>query len=232
MSWKEDLLGEINTAISRRQNAVFAVHSVEQKEWGEFIVGDIFSTLHLFKHQRLDFVVVPKTYENIICVGTILEKKEDIKGYDDMTGTNRRVTCKEFGAGEIISFGHFGQLSIAFVKFDGSSLDGTFVLVDDLKPEITDKNDQKLNAKQEDRESGNNGTVKIDDTERKLAHAKELERIQADALAEAKEIEDMSNETLVEEFEHLIRNGAGPGYRRVVFMKREMTRRMNRGDHL
>jgi hypothetical protein len=72
----------------------------------------------------------------------------------------------------------------------------------------------------------------INNEERKLAHAKELESIQAGALAEAKEIEDMDNITLVDEFERLIRNGAGHGYRRVVFMKKEMSRRMDRGDRL
>ena len=72
----------------------------------------------------------------------------------------------------------------------------------------------------------------VNDEERKLVRAKELESIHADALAEAKEIEDMGNITLVDEFERLIRNGAGHGYRRVVFMKKEMSRRMDRGDRL
>lgn len=68
----------------------------------------------------------------------------------------------------------------------------------------------------------------INNEGRKLVRAKELESIHAGALAEAKEMEDMDNITLVDEFERLIRNGAGHGYRRVVFMKRDMLRRMNR----
>lgn len=36
----------------------------------------------------------------------------------------------------------------------------------------------------------------------------------------------MNNETLVESFEHIIRNGAGPGTVKVMIMKREIFRRM------
>lgn len=176
-------------------------------------------------------MIIPKDYESEISVGTIFEKKGDNEGDDNMTG--KRVVCKEFGAGEIISIGYFGKLPIAFVKFDGSDLDGTFVLQEDLRSEIRNENDPEVKTKkQNESKDASNVDDGIGDTERKLAHVKEMERIQADGLAEAKEIEDMSNETLVDEFEHLIRNGAGPGYRRVVFMKREMVRRMDRGDHL
>lgn len=153
-----------------------------------------------------------------------------------MAGIGKRVICKEFGAGEIISFGRFGQMDIAFVRFDGSDLDGTFVLVEDLKPEL-DKNDKendndimiKYKGRNKEKSEINDN---VSDAERRLAHEKEMERIRTDGLALAKEIGDMSNETLVEEFESLIRNGAGSGYRGVIFMKREMLRRMGRGDHL
>lgn len=74
--------------------------------------------------------------------------------------------------------------------------------------------------------------IGIVEAERKLAYIKEMERIRVDALAEAKEIEDMNNTTLVDEFECLIRNGAGPGYRGVIFMKREMIKRMDRVNSL
>lgn len=240
MIWKQNLLGAINTEISRRHNAIFAVHSIEQKEWGKFIVDDIFSTLHLYKPLKLDFVVIPVADQDKICVGTVLEKKGDIDmvrmngmdgmtGFAGFTGKSRRVVCKEFGAGEIISFGFFGQLPVASVRFDDPSFDGKLVILEDLKPEIIDRDDPGLKTQQLDR---NNDANKVDDTERKLARAKELEMIHADALAEAKEIEDMSNDTLVDDFERLIRGGAGHGYRRVVFMKKEMVKRMDRGDHL
>jgi len=42
----------------------------------------------------------------------------------------------------------------------------------------------------------------------------------------------MNNETLVEGFEHIVRRGAGPTARRVIFMKREILKRMNKGDCL
>jgi hypothetical protein len=147
--------------------------------------------------------------------------------------TVRRVVCKEFGAGELIRTGYFGKLHTAFVKFDGSSLDGTFVLVEDLGPEIINEGNPDIKTKNKDKgENMSKIDDVVNDTERKLESAKELESIQADALAEAKEIEDMDNITLVDEFERLIRNGAGHGYRRVVFMKKEMLKRMNRGDIL
>ena len=59
---------------------------------------------------------------------------------------------------------------------------------------------------------------------------KELEDIRTAGLKEAKEIEEISDETLVDAFEHLIRNGAGPGVRRVEFMKREILKRMEKKE--
>lgn len=62
-----------------------------------------------------------------------------------------------------------------------------------------------------------------------MIEERKLEKIRAEGLKEVREIEEMSDGTLVEAFEHLIRNGAGPGFRRVVFMKREMLKRMEKG---
>jgi len=45
-----------------------------------------------------------------------------------------------------------------------------------------------------------------------------------------KEIEEMSNESLVEAFEFNVRHGAGHNHRSVVFMKREVLKRMNKKD--
>jgi hypothetical protein len=156
-----------------------------------------------------------------------LKEKRD----DSMTETNKRVVHEAFGAGEIVGMGYFGRLSVASVRFDDHSFDGKLVLLEELKPEINKNGEVKV-----ERQDGDKGKGKIDDkvsdTERKLAHEKEMERIQAEGIALAKEIGDMSNETLIDGFGSLIRNGAGPGYRGVIFMKREILRRMDRGDHL
>jgi hypothetical protein len=159
-------------------------------------------------------------------IGAVIEQKGD----SDMTGMNKRVVHKEFGAGEIDRIGLFGNRHVVFVRFDGSSSESKPVLKGDLMPEeaIVYRRAENLVPKQKE-DKGRDG---IDDTERKLAHEKEMDRIQSDRLAELNEIENMSNEILVDEFELLIRNGAGHGYRRIVFMKREMIRRMDRGDHL
>lgn len=148
-----------------------------------------------------------------------------------MTETNKRVVHEEFGAGEIVGMGYFGQLPVASVRFDDPSFDGKLVLLEDLKPEINENGEVKVELQDKNKGKGKIDD-KVSDAERKLAHEKEMERIQAEGIALAKEIGDMSNETLIEEFERLIRNGAGPGYREVVFMKRDMLRRMDRGDHL
>ena len=47
---------------------------------------------------------------------------------------------------------------------------------------------------------------------------------------ELKKIEQMSNKTLIDEFEDIIRKGAGPGVFKLIWMKREIIRRMDRGD--
>lgn len=57
MGWKQNLMGKINTAIFKRKDATIVVHSAEQKVWGEWIVLDIFSTLHLDRPIKIDFVV-------------------------------------------------------------------------------------------------------------------------------------------------------------------------------
>jgi|SRR5665811_832374 len=57
MGWKQDLMGEINAAVSRKRDATLTVGSMEQKGWGEDIVRNIFSTLHLDKPIKLGFVV-------------------------------------------------------------------------------------------------------------------------------------------------------------------------------
>ncbi len=81
-------------------------------------------------------------------------------------------------------------------------------------------------------EGANKGENEISVTKRKSTLAKEMEMIREDSLAEAKEIEGMDDEILIEKFEYLIRRGAGPDYRRIVFMRKELLRRINRGYNL
>lgn len=201
MGWKGNLLGQMNSVISQKQDATFAVHNAKQAEWGEMMLKNIFSTLHLNMYLKLDFKIIPVTDQDKISVGDILEHE----CHDDKPG--ERVIHDEHGAGEITLTTYIGPKEIFYIKFDE--------LEDEV---IIDRNDPKLKFEY--------------DIKRKLEHADELDRIQAGSMVEAKEIEDMDNETLVNEFEQLIRNGAGYGYRRVLFMKKEMLKRMNRGDHL
>lgn len=210
MGWKQNLLGNINSAIRQKQDAVFAVYNAEQQAFGERMLENIFSTLHVNKLLKLDFKIIPIADQDKISVGDILEHK----GNDDKPG--ERVFHEEYGTGEIKLYTYIGPKPVFYIKFDS--------LEDEI---IINRDDLRLRPKDE-----NKSTSESDETKRKLAHAKELERIQADALKEAEEIKNMNNETLVNEFEQLIRNGAGHGYRRVVFMKKEFMRRLDRGDHL
>jgi len=125
---------------------------------------------------------------------------------------NRRVVHKEHGAGQVIDHAFIGPVPVTYVKFD-SQKEEMLVSDSELEPDI-----KKL---------------EIDnDLDKKTARERKLEEIRAESLKEMREIEDMNNGTLVEAFEHIVRRGTGPGARRVVFMKREILRRMNKGDCL
>ncbi len=104
--------------------------------------------------------------------------------------------------------------------------------MNEKRPEITGGDGQVEVKCQGTNEGTNKGENEIDVTKRKLTHAEEMERIREDSLAEAKEIEGMSDEILIEKFEYLIRSGAGPDYRRIVFMRKELLRRINKGYNL
>lgn len=54
--------------------------------------------------------------------------------------------------------------------------------------------------------------------------------LQEELRKDADTIIQMDNNTLIDEFEELVRRGAGPGLFRVIWMRREIIRRMNRGD--
>ncbi len=193
MGWKQNLLGQMNSAIAQKQDAIFAVHTVEQKEWGEKMLENIFSTLHLNKPLKLDFKIIPVEDQDKISVGDILEHKRN------GGKPGERVVHKDHGAGEITLSTYIGPKEIFYIKFD--SLDDEIII---------DRYDPKLKFEY--------------DIKREQAHFA--------ALAEAKEVENLDNEALVEKFERLIREGAGPDYCVVVSIKRELIRRMNRGDHL
>jgi len=95
MGWKQNLLGQMNSAIAQKQDAIFAVHTVEQKEWGEKMLDNIFSTLHLDKPLKLDFKIISVEDQDKISVGDILEHKAN------NIGSGERVIHEEHGKGEI-----------------------------------------------------------------------------------------------------------------------------------
>jgi hypothetical protein len=65
MTWKDDLAGEINIAVSRRRDANINVHSDEQFLFGKEYVRSIFSTLHLKKPIQITFTIVTDEEEEI-----------------------------------------------------------------------------------------------------------------------------------------------------------------------
>lgn len=48
------------------------------------------------------------------------------------------------------------------------------------------------------------------------------------AIKELEEIKQMDNETLMKEFEDFIRKGAGPSFLKVVWMRKEIIKRMEK----
>ena len=145
--------------------------------------------------------------------------------------SGRRVVHDELGPGEAIDYGFCGHVSVVSVRFDGT---GDIIIVEEgsLMPEIGGE-DAKI--RRVDKGDEGSGEVKKDSESGAIEKHKEefeieLEKIRAEALEYAKEIEEMNNETLIEAFEFNIRQGAGPDARSVVFMKREVLKRMNKKD--
>lgn len=120
----------------------------------------------------------------------------------------RRVIHKEYGAGTAVDYAFIGMVSVTLVLFDSTN-EEMLVPDDELEPEIKKPEVSR-------------------DPYIRTAEKRNLEKIRADALAEVEEIEEMNNPALVEEFQFLIRGGAGPCHRRVVFIRREIIRRMDR----
>ncbi len=222
MGWKLDLSGSINVAISRRQNTIIAVHSAEQELWGKQRLDNIFSKLYLLKYIKISFKIIPLAEQDRVSTGTMF------KGNDKMEGINarsdsmeikdntegKRVIHEEHGTGVITLCTYIGPKPIFYVKFDG--------LTDEI---ILDGDDPKLRF-----EEGNKSIGEEDEVIRKLNRENELKLIQTEALVEANELQDMDNETLLIEFEGILRGGAGHGYRRLVFAKKEILRRMDKGN--
>lgn len=56
------------------------------------------------------------------------------------------------------------------------------------------------------------------------------DELQEELKKEVKVIEQMDNGTLIDAFEDFVRKGAGHDVFKLIWMKREMMRRMDRGD--
>lgn len=104
MGWKQNLMGEINTAISRGRDATIVVHSVEQKEWGERMVENIFSTLYLIKPVKIDFEI--KNDENLkagcpVCLQEVMIYRNEGKiKIENHNYRDSELQCP--GSGEIV----------------------------------------------------------------------------------------------------------------------------------
>ena len=145
--------------------------------------------------------------------------------------SGRRVVHDELGPGDAIDYGFCGHVSVVSVRFDRT---GDIIIVEEcsLMPDIGGEDAKSRKVGKSDEESGE---VKKDSESEVVKKHKEefeieLEKIRVEALEYAKEIEEMNDETLIEAFEFNIRQGAGPDARSVVFMKREVLKRMNKKD--
>lgn len=155
---------------------------------------------------------------------------------------NRRVVHEQYGAGEIREHTFIGLSPVTIVKFDSQD-DDIFVLEHELRPETSEKGkdntkccfstfiDEETMTCSPDGEFDFHGwpikeCPKLPTCDIIKEKNKEISELRTAGLKEAKEIEDMNDATLVEAFENIMRNGAGPGVRRVVFIKREMLKRM------
>ena len=146
--------------------------------------------------------------------------------------SGRRVVHDELGPGEAVDYGFCGHVSVVSVRFDGT---GDIIIVEegDLMPEIggEDAKSRKVGKSDE----GSVEVKKDGESEEVKKHKEEfeveLEKIRIEALEYAKEIEEMNNETLIEAFQFSVAQGAGPNARSVVFMKREILKRMNKKDN-
>lgn len=56
------------------------------------------------------------------------------------------------------------------------------------------------------------------------------DKLQRELKKDANAILKMDNGTLIDVFEDLVRRGAGPGFFKVIWMRREILRRMDKGD--
>lgn len=56
------------------------------------------------------------------------------------------------------------------------------------------------------------------------------DKLQEELKKDVNVIAQMDNKTLIDAFEDIIRKGAGPGFLKVIWMKREIMRRMDKGD--
>ncbi len=114
----------------------------------------------------------------------------------------RRVQHKIYGRGKVIEHSYVGLIPVTLVKFDSQKeeilVENSELEIEVIMPKISNDKDKK----------------------------EELDNIRAESLEELDEISSMNNESLLEGFEYIVRNGAGPTVRKIIFMKREILRRM------
>lgn len=56
------------------------------------------------------------------------------------------------------------------------------------------------------------------------------DELQEELKKECDVIKQMDNETIIDVFEDFVRKGAGPGVFKIIWMRREIMRRLDRGD--
>ena len=116
--------------------------------------------------------------------------------------SGKRVIHDEYGPGEVTLYTYVGPKPVVCVRFDG--------LVDEV---LLDRDDPKLKEQMEE----NN----IVDDDHMISGIKGYD-----------DVAEMDSEILIKAFEDLVRKCAGSCYVKVVWMRKEIMRRIGRGEHL
>lgn len=116
--------------------------------------------------------------------------------------SGKRVVHEDYGPGEIVLYTYLGDKPAVQVRFDK--------LVDEV---VVAEDDQKLREQKEE-----NKVFRNDDI--------------TSGIRSYDDVENMDSEILVKGFEGIVREGVGPDYVKVVWMRKEIMRRIGRGEHL
>ena len=116
--------------------------------------------------------------------------------------SGKRVVHDDYGPGEIVLYTYLEDKPAVQVRFDK--------LVDEV---VVAENDPKLKEQKEE-----NKVFRNDDI--------------ASGIRSYDDVANMDSETLVKGLVDIIIKGAGPDYIKVVWMKKEIMRRIARGEHL